>query len=130
MVLSEFVKIVDGYPTIEMGRLRHVITIMSFGPGSPPAYDDGGLVSTWTPFAQGVRAAMNPVRGTDVVRGGQTTSMVFIPVAIWFIPGITGGMRLATEYGDTFVVQSVANVLQMNKILVLNCLALGDEASS
>jgi head-tail adaptor len=111
-----------------MGRMRHLVTIQSYGPGSPPAYDAGGLLSTWTTFTT-AKAALNPVRGVDAVRGGQTTSMVFIPVAIRYQPGIAGGMRLVTEFGDTYVIQSVANVMALNRILVLNCLALGDESS-
>jgi head-tail adaptor len=127
-VLSEFVKVVNGWPTIEVGRMRHLVTIQVFGPGSPPAYDAGGLLGTWTTFVT-AKAAMNPVRGLDTVRGGQTTSMVFIPVAIRFVPGVNAGMRLVTAYGDTYIIQSVANVMAVNRVLVLNCLALNDDSS-
>lgn len=124
MPLPQFVTITNGWPSIEMGRMRHPITIQSNGPTSPPSFDAAGSATAWNTFTTAM-AAMDPIRGTDVVRGGQTTSQVFIPVAIWFQAGIVGGMRVVTEYGNTYTVQSVDNVLEMNVVLILNCIAIG-----
>ena len=124
MPLPQFVTITNGWPSIEIGRMRHPITVQAFGSTSPPTFDDSGVASVWSTFVSAM-AAMDPVRGTDVIRGGQTTSQVFIPVAMWFQAGIVGGMRVVTEYGNTYIIQSVDNVLEMNVVLILNCIALG-----
>ena len=34
-----------GYPSIDPGMLRHVVTIQQYGPTSPVAYDDAGQVN-------------------------------------------------------------------------------------
>jgi head-tail adaptor len=64
------------------------------------------------------------MRGTDLVRSGQDTSLVFITVTIRWQPGITSAMRIQTATG-TYSIQAVENVLERNRRLNLLCLALG-----
>jgi Phage head-tail joining protein len=123
--MASLVKIVGGRPTLEIGALRHSVTIQQSGPSSPPAYDAAGVVANaWYPFATAM-AAMDAVRGTDVIKGGQTGTQLFMTVAMWWQNGILPNMRVVTEYGSVFVIQSVENVLEMNVALILNCLGLG-----
>lgn len=124
MPQRDFVKIVDGFPLLDVGSLRHQITIQAQGPTSPPTMDASGQVVAWSPFATAL-AAIDQVRGTDVIRGGQITTQLYLTVAMWFQPGILSNMRVISDNGSTYVVQSVENVLEMNLVLILNCVALG-----
>lgn len=120
----QFVKIVNGYPTIDIGAMRHEITIQSEGVGSPPVIDASGVVVSPQTFVTAT-AAIDYVRGLDVIKGGQTTSQAFLSAAIWFQAGIIGGMKVINDNGSTYIVQSVDNVLEMDVVLILNCVGLG-----
>jgi|SRR5581483_4010077 len=116
-------KIVNGRPTIEIGALRHEVSIQKNGPASPPVFDAGGPVLGWNTFATAL-AAIEAVRGTDVIKSGQTTTQLFLTVTMWWQPGILPDMRVASDNGSLYVIQSVENVLEMDVVLVLNCLGL------
>jgi head-tail adaptor len=119
------VQVVDGVPVVNVGALRHMVTIQQQGPSSPPVIDAGGQLLSWNEFAT-AQAAIEAVRGTDVIRGGQTTTQLFLSVTMWFVPGILPNMRLVRYNGTTtYLIQSVENVLEMDVALVLNCIALG-----
>jgi SPP1 family predicted phage head-tail adaptor len=123
-MLPQLVKIVDGMPQIDVGALRHPIRIEQLGPTSPPTIDAGGPVMVWSTYAQCV-AAMGVMRGTDVIRSGQTTSESFAEFAVWYQPGIAAKMRIVMERtGKIYLIQSVEDVLEMNVALVLNCVGL------
>lgn len=117
------VQIVDGFPVINVGALRHAITIQAQGPGSPPI-DASGTVLAWNAFATAI-AAIEAVRGTDVIRGGQTTTQLFLTVTMWWQSGILPNMRVLGDNGSTYLIQSVENVLEMSSVLVLNCIGIG-----
>jgi head-tail adaptor len=119
--MAKFVKITNGWPAIEIGALRHPVTIQSHGPSSPIAYDAAGPVSTWNDFLTAM-AAIDPVRGTDVIRGGQITTQLFLTIALWYQPGILPSMRVVSESGSIYVIQSVEDVMEMHKVLLLNCI--------
>lgn len=119
-----FVRIENGWPTIEVGAMRHLVEIQRELPANPPAYDAAGPRLAWQKFVT-AKAAIETVRGTDVIRSGQITTQLFLTVALWFQPGIASNMRLVSENGSTYLIQSVENILEMNIVLVLNCLALG-----
>lgn len=120
----QFVKIVDGYPTIDIGAMRHAITIQSEGVGDPPVIDASGVVVSPQTFVT-ADAAIDYIRGLDVIKGGQTTSQAFLAAAIWFQAGIIGGMKVINDNGNTYIIQSVDNVLEMDVVLILNCVGLG-----
>jgi head-tail adaptor len=124
MAWPSFVKIVNGFPSIDIGKMRHAITIQKEGPTSPPTTDVAGPAMAWNPFTT-ADAAIDAVRGTDVIKGGQTTTQLFLTVAIWFQAGILPNMRVLNENGSIYVIQSVENVMEMNTVMVLNCLAIG-----
>lgn len=121
---DKLVDVSSGWPTIDPGKMRHVITIQRSGETSPPTYDEAGVVFPWSDFTTAM-AAIETVHGADVIKDGQTTTQLALTVAIWYQPGIVGGMRVIGDNGSTYVVRSVENILEMNIALVLNCLALG-----
>ena len=124
MANSRFVKFDgDGFPQLDIGACRHVISIMVQSPFSPPEFDLAGQKFQWTKFTTAI-AAIDQVRGTDVIRSGQTTTQLYLTVAMQFQPGILPSMRIDNA-GNTYIIQSVENVLEMSQVLVLNCLALG-----
>lgn len=121
---SKFIGINNGWPSIDIGAMRHAITIKSNGPASPPVYDASGISPQIATFTTAM-AAIDAIRGDDVIKGGQTTSQLFLMVAMWFQAGIIGGMQVFTDNGSVYVIQSVDNILEMNAVLQLNCVALG-----
>jgi Phage head-tail joining protein len=91
---------------------------------SPPASDAAGALQSWNAFTQ-ANAAIETVRGTDVIKGGQTATQLFLTVGMWYQAGINPEQRVLSDNGSLYVIQSVENILEMNVVLVLNCLALG-----
>jgi head-tail adaptor len=64
------------------------------------------------------------VSGTDVLRGGQDTTKLFLTVTIRWQTGIVPTMRVQSLNG-TYVIQAVENPGERNVILTLRCLGLG-----
>lgn len=127
MAWPPFVQIVNGfYPKIYLGALRHPISIQRQGPTSPPQFDSSGMaLSDWSDFITSA-AAIQALRGTDVIRAGQDTTQLYVEVGLVFEPGVLANMRvLNLDNGSVYLIQSVENVLEMNEVLVLNCIALG-----
>lgn len=122
--MAAFVKIENGWPTINVGAMRHAIAIKQLGPGSPVTYDVAGPVTSWTAFTTAM-AAIEIIRGTDVIKSGQTTTELYLTVGIWFQPGILSNMRVESDNGSTYLIQSIENVSELNVVLLLNCIALG-----
>lgn len=118
------VTIANGFPVVNIGALRHKIVVQALGPASPPGFDAAGPKLVWSAFASAF-AAIDIVRGIDVIRGGQTTTQLFLDIVLWYQPGILPNMRVVNENGSTYVIQSVENVLEMNIVLVLNCIGIG-----
>jgi SPP1 family predicted phage head-tail adaptor len=118
-----FVKVVNGWPSIDIGALRHAITILALGPSSPPTYDEAGPQLTWQPVASAM-AAINPISGKDVIKGGQTTTQLNLAIAMWYQDGILPNMRVQSDNGSIYVIQSIENVMEMNVVLTLNCVGL------
>ena len=124
MPAQPFVTITNNWPSIDIGRMRHAITIQQMGTSSPPVYDASGPSLTASTFTTAM-AAIETVRGTDVIRSGQATTQLFLTVGMWYQPGILPNMTVLSDNGSRYVIQSVENILEMNVVLILNCLALG-----
>jgi SPP1 family predicted phage head-tail adaptor len=123
MPTQSFVRIQNGWPSIDIGALRHLITILKFASTSPPTYDVAGPILEWIPVVT-CNAAINPISGKDVIRGGQTTTQLNLAIAIWYQDGILPNMRVQSDNGSIYVIQSIENVLEMNVVLTLNCVGL------
>lgn len=116
----------DGSISVNVGAMRHSITITQLGLSSPPATDAAGPVKTYLPFLSSLMAAIEVLRGTDVIRGGLITSQVFLTVLIWYQPGVLPNMRVQNlDNGNVYVVQSINNILERNEVLLLQCIGLG-----
>ena len=119
------VKIVGGYPTLDVGRLRHKISILAPGPPSSPLiYDEAGLVQSWDPIVS-AWAAIEQTRGADKPQTGQITTQSYLSIAMWYQPGILPNMRVQSDNGSTYIIQNIDDVLEMDVVMVLNCVALG-----
>ena len=120
----KFVQFANGMPTLNISAARHPITIQQQTIANPPSYDQSGATGQWSDFTTAL-AAMDAVRGTDVVKGGQVTTQKYMTIGMWWQAGILPNMRVVTESGSTFLIQSVDDVMEMNAVLLLNCIALG-----
>ena len=114
----------SAFPSLQPGDLRHWITFMV------QTVTDGqsGKVISWVPSSQGAWTKIEAVRGTDVIRSGQDVTQLFLTVSMWFQDGVKASMHILAPSGAEYVVNSVENVLEMDHILVLNCVALGAQA--
>jgi hypothetical protein len=120
----------DGDSVIRAGALRHLVSIYSNAPSSPPVFTEGGVLITRTALYQNVPAAIDPERATDKIQNGQTTTETLIPITIRWLPGIVGGLEV--DFQDnisgpvvTFIVQGVKDVEFRHRLLELECLQLG-----
>lgn len=121
---KSFVIVDGGYPRIDPGRMRHRIKVLAPGSYDPLTFDAAGPVSTPVEFCS-AWAAIEVIRGSDLIRSGQVTSQTFLIVGMWFQPGIASNMQVQHPNGSVYVVQNVENVMEMDVVLVLNCVALG-----
>ena len=109
------------WPQIDPGEMVHQVTLQQQTQG----FDVSGAVTVWTPFVT-TWAAIEPVRGTDVLRSGQDTTNLYLRVSIRWQTGIQPNMRLLRSDGvTTYIIQAIENPGERNVILILFCLALG-----
>jgi len=131
MALPSFVRVVDGVPTINIGQMRHQLTLYAQAPASPPTYDAAGVQMNWTSIQSGIYAAIggqaagSSRQGMDRPEGDQLTSQQFVTIAVWYQAIFAPNQRVVNENGTTFIIQSIENVLEMNVVLVLTCLGVG-----
>lgn len=114
----------NGQPVPNVGLFIHLITIQSQGLASPPTYDAAGPVVGWIDLTT-VMAGIETVRGTDVIKGGQTTTQLYLTLTMWYAPGVLPNMRVISDNGNRYIIQSIENILERNVVMVLNCLGLG-----
>lgn len=108
------------WPTFDPGRMVHQIEIQKPTPG----FDESGATIVWATFMTAY-AAIEPIRGTDVVRAGQVTTQLYTTVTMMYQPGINASFRVHCFKGN-FVIQSVENPLERDVLLILNCVELLD----
>jgi head-tail adaptor len=99
--------------------MRHQITIL----GQVPATDISGGTVAMAPLVT-CYAKIEPVRGIDIIRSGQETTQLFLIISIWWQAGILSNMQVQALNG-LYLIQSVENVLELDVVLKLNCLAIG-----
>lgn len=108
------------WPAFDPGRMVHQIEIQRPSPG----FDSSGAVIVWKTFVRAY-AAIEPIRGTDVVRAGQVTTQLYVTIIMLYQPGINASFRVHSFKGN-FVIQSVENPYERDTHLVLNCVELLD----
>lgn len=112
------------WPIFDRGRMVHKVDIQKQTQG----WDVSGPITIWETFIT-TWAAIEPLRGTDVVEGGQVTTMLYLTVTIPYQTGISASNRVSCLKG-TFVIQSVENPLERDCHIVLNCVELGDKGTA
>jgi head-tail adaptor len=105
----------DPWPSLDPGDLRNQISILQQTQSSD--------ASVMAPFATAY-AKIDPVRGTDVLKAGQVTTQEFLVISMWYQPGILADMQVQALNG-LYVIQGVEDLLEMDIVLKLNCLAIG-----
>jgi head-tail adaptor len=108
------------WPVFDPGRMAHQVNIQKPTPG----FDESGATIIWQTFLT-TYAAVEPIRGTDVVRAGQITTQLYITVTMLYVAGINASFRVNCAKGN-FVIQSVENPLERDVLLILNCVELLD----
>ena len=106
------------WPSIDPGRMIHRVTLLQQTAGT----DASGAIVRWTPFVT-TWAAIDPVRGTDVIKAGQDTTQLYLTITIRWQSGVLPSMRVQGNNG-TYIVQAIENPGERNILLVLNCVAL------
>ena len=107
------------WPTLDSGEMRHQITIL----GQVPSVDVSGGTVAMAPLVT-CYAKIEPVRGLDVIKSGEETSQLFLVISIWWQAGILANMQVQALNG-LYLIQSVENLLELDVVLKLNCLAIG-----
>lgn len=125
---SQFVKTVNGFPTIKIGAMRHLITIEQAVISG--TYDHSGVAQTGRTTVATCMAAIGTSgvkRPDDVVRGGQTGSQLFVEVVTFYnnCPTLEPDMYVVSDNGSTYIVQTVENVDELNVVWIMRCIALG-----
>jgi head-tail adaptor len=124
MAWRRLIDTADGQITLDVGRLIHPIVIWALLPSSPPAYDAAGPVRTWQPVANAL-AAIDTLRGREVIRSGQAVAQLYSEIVMWYQPGVLPNMQVTDERGNTYIVQSAEDIEKRNVVLRLNCVELG-----
>jgi head-tail adaptor len=119
------VKWKDTEPAIDAGALRELITFLN------PTTELGvsGEATTWAPGSPPdvAFAEIQPVRGADIIKGGQDVSKMWCTVTIRYrAPGRQANQRLQDSSGNVYVIQAVENLLPgLKKYQQLTCELIG-----
>ncbi|HXI42054.1 MAG TPA: phage head closure protein [Bryobacteraceae bacterium] len=117
------VRVQRGWPVIDPGKMRHTLTFLE----QSVTAGASGAKETWAPGnpPREARAAVETMASKDRTQADQTGTQLSLSAAIWFQANVKPSMRVQHNNGNVYVVQSVENVLEMDVVLVLNCLGLG-----
>ena len=106
------------WPTLNSGDLRHRVTVLAETVIASAAGTDTVLspvISAW--------ARIEPMKGTDVIRSGQNITQLPVIVSMYYDARVQSRMQLQTVNG-LYVIQSIRNVLELNAVMELTCLAI------
>lgn len=107
-----------GSYTVQAGRFRHRVTIQQKTVGRDST---GGITETWTNWATGVNAAIDPASGSEAFNSQQITSIATTEISIRWRPGITPIMRVL-HGNDIFNIVGVVNDSDTGrKVITLLC---------
>jgi head-tail adaptor len=123
-VIPSSVQILGGRPVLDAGRLVRSITIEQQAQLDPLQYDAAGPKRSWTTFATAWASIESPT-GRDANQGGQITTQMELLISMWYQLGILPSMRVRTDDGSIYQIQSIENVLNASLVLVLNCVGIG-----
>ena len=106
------------WPTLNAGELRHRVTVLAETVIASAAGTDTALspvISAW--------AKIEPMKGTDIIRSGQDITQTPIIVSMYYDARVQPKMQLQALNGR-YAIQAVRNVLELNAVMELTCLAI------
>jgi SPP1 family predicted phage head-tail adaptor len=108
--------------SLPAGSLRHAITILTASSTQDAA---GQPVATWTEVLA-TRGGIRTLTGREMTQNDQITSQVTHEITLRWTPvTIAPGMRVS--FGShTYQIQATENVLERNRVLRLQVLAVND----
>jgi hypothetical protein len=126
---SKFIKEVNGFPVVDIGKMRHQISIQQADTTS--SYDDSGVAqSTWFTVATCMAAVdtSGVKRPDDVIHTPVWGAQLFVEFVFYYqaLPGLVPSMRILSDNGNYYVIQTVENVGEYNMFWIARCIALGD----
>lgn len=112
------------YPSLDSGELRHRITFLT----QQIVADSSGNKITWAagnpPIV--VYAKIDPIRLSEIIKGGQDISQQYLTITMRYRSGISASMRVQAPSGNVYIIRAIENVLELNAVLILSCVGLGD----
>ena len=106
------------WPTLNAGDLRNRVTVLAETVTTNAAGTDTVLAPVITAWAK-----IEPMKGTDVIRNGQNITELPVIVSMYYDARVQPKMQLQTLTG-IYAIQAVRNVLEMNAVMELTCLAI------
>ena len=106
------------WPTLNSGELRHRVTVLEETSTVNAAGTDttlSPLISAW--------AKIEPMKGSDVIRSGQDITQIPVIVSMYYDARVQPRMQLQALNGR-YAIQAVRNVLELNAVMELTCLAI------
>ena len=106
------------WPSLNPGELRHRVTVLAETVIATAAGTDTALapvVSAW--------AKIEPMKGTDVIRSGQSVTQLPVIVSMYYDARVQPNMQLQALNGR-YAIQAIRNVLELNAVMELTCLAI------
>ena len=106
------------WPTLNSGELRHRVTVLAETVIASAAGTDTALspvISAW--------AKIEPMKGADVIRSGQNVTQLLVIVSMYYDTRVQPKMQLQALNGR-YAIQAVRNVLELNAVMELTCLAI------
>ena len=106
------------WPTLNAGELRHRVTVLAETTTVTAAGTDtllSPVLSAW--------AKLEPMKGTDVIRSGQDITQLPVMVSMYYDARVQPKMQLQAHNGR-YAIQAVRNVLELNAVMELTCLAI------
>lgn len=124
MPQSPFIDIVNGRPVIDPGKMRDQVNLVQQTALVPTQTDAGGVKKGLTTVISGARAAISLYRGKEQFAAGQTSAEAYMIIAMWYQPGVLPSQLVQARNG-TYKIMAIENVLEMNLVLELVCIAVG-----
>ncbi len=106
------------WPSLNPGDLRHRVTVLAETAVANAAGTDTVLspvIAAW--------AKIEPIKGTDVIRAGQSVTQLPVIVSMYYDARVQPNMQLQALNGR-YSIQAIRNVLELNAVMELTCLAI------
>ena len=110
------------WPHLNPGELVHQVRLQH----RQETTDISGTATVWVDYLAAM-AAVEPMRGLDVIKSGQEITQLPVTVTMYWAAGVLPSMRVVTDSGETLAIRAIENPDGRNLVLKLHCVALGDQ---